>query len=351
MADAAPQQPTPADKPAAKPKPAAKAKQPRPMPKDPAAKAAAKAAKAEKKPRRAKKEQPFRSGFCSVVGRPNVGKSTLVNKLVGQKVAITSEKAQTTRHAIHGVVTTEDPAQIVFVDTPGIHKPLHLLGEQIVKAATDTLGEVDVRVFLVDAQEPAGKGDQFIAELLKKAKKPTILVLNKVDRVKEVPDAIFQSYKSLMDFDAVVPLSARTGRNTKALLAQIVKRLPEGPRYYDEDVPTDQTLRTLAGELIREQILRQTAEEIPHSVAVYIDEFDETVSPPRIRATIFVERDSQKGIVIGDQGARLKEIGAYARKAIEEQMGEQIFLDLWVKVLKNWRKDKPALKRLGYITD
>jgi GTP-binding protein Era len=299
---------------------------------------------------RPKKKGPFRSGFAAIVGRPNVGKSTLVNKLVGQKVAITSEKAQTTRHAIHGVVTT-DEAQVVFVDTPGIHKPLHLLGEQIVKAATDTLDDVDVRVFLVDAQEPAGKGDQFIAELLKQSQKPTILVLNKVDRVKEVPDAIFQSYKALMDFDAVVPLSARTGRNTNTLIAQIVKRLPEGPRYYEEDVPTDQTLRTLAGELIREQILRQTSEEIPHSVAVYIDEFDETASPPHIRATIFVERDSQKGIVIGDKGVRLKEIGQKARLAIEDQMGEQVFLDLWVKVLKNWRKDKPALKRLGYIVD
>lgn len=302
------------------------------------------------KPKRPKRKGPFKSGFAAIVGRPNVGKSTLVNKLVGQKVAITSEKAQTTRHAIHGVVTT-DEAQVVFVDTPGIHKPLHLLGEQIVKAATDVLDDVDVRVFLVDAQEPAGKGDQFIAELLKKSQKPTILVLNKVDRVKEVPDAIFQSYKALMDFDAVVPLSARTGRNTNTLIAQIVKRLPEGPRYYEEDVPTDQTLRTLAGELIREQILRQTSEEIPHSVAVFIDEFDESATPPHIRATIFVERDSQKGIVIGDAGARLKEIGQKARAAIEDQMGEQVFLDLWVKVLKNWRKDKPALKRLGYIVD
>lgn len=348
MADANPTQPEKPAK-AAKPQaPQAQSAKPKPGAK-PAPKPAAPKAAKPKRPKRTK-EQPFRSGFASIVGRPNVGKSTLVNKLVGQKVAITSEKAQTTRHNIHGVVTT-DEAQIVFVDTPGIHKPLHLLGEHIVKSATDTLGEVDVRVFLVDAQEPAGKGDQFIVELLKQHKKPTILVLNKVDRIKEVSEAIFQSYKSLMDFDAVVPLSARTGRNTKALLAQIAKRLPEGPHYYEEDVPTDQTLRTLAGELIREQILRQTSEEIPHSVAVYIEEFNENVSPPHIRATIYVERDSQKGIVIGDGGARLKEVGQYARKAIEEQMGEQVFLDLWVKVLKNWRKDKPALKRLGYVVD
>jgi GTP-binding protein Era len=304
-------------------------------------------------PRKAKAEkapQPFRSGFVAVVGRPNVGKSTLVNKLVGQKVAITSEKAQTTRHAIHGVVTT-DEAQIVFVDTPGIHKPHHLLGEQIVRAATDVLDDVDVRVFLVDCQEPAGKGDQFIAELLKQSKKPTILALNKVDRVKEVPEAIFQSYKALGDWDAVVPLSARTGRNHRALLAQIVKRLPAGVHYYDPDVPTDQTLRQIAGELIREQILRQTSEEIPHSVAVRIDEFDESAQPLRIAATIFVERDSQKGIVIGEGGARLKEIGRQARQQIESQVGDQVFLELWVKVLKNWRKEKASLKRLGYITD
>ncbi|HEY9723515.1 MAG TPA: GTPase Era [Oscillatoriaceae cyanobacterium] len=297
-----------------------------------------------------KKPQAFHSGFVAIVGRPNVGKSTLLNQLVGQKVAITSEKAQTTRHTIHGVVTT-DEAQVVFVDTPGIHKPLHLLGEQIVKAATDTLGDVDLRVLVVDAQEPAGKGDQFIAELLKRSPKPTILVLNKVDRVKQVPEEIFASYKALYPFDAVVPLSARTGRNTKALVAQLAKRLPEGPRYYEEDVPTDQTLRQLAGELVREQVLRQTSEEIPHSVAVRIDTFDESVHPIHIAATIFVERDSQKGILIGEKGAMLKAIGTAARHAIEKQTGEPVFLELWVKVLKNWRKEKAALKRLGYVTD
>jgi GTP-binding protein Era len=296
------------------------------------------------------KEQPFRSGFAAIVGRPNVGKSTLLNRLVGQKVAITSNKPQTTRHVLRGVVNADD-AQVVFVDTPGIHKPLHMLGEQIVKAAIDTLSEVDVRIFLVDCQEPAGKGDAFIAELLKKSAKPTILVLNKVDRVKEVPEAIFQSYRALGEFDAVVPLSAATGRNTKALLAQIIKRLPEGVAYYSDDVPTDQTLRSIAGELIREQILRQTNEEIPHSVAVRIETFDETVKPVRIEATIYVERDSQKGIVIGDGGSRLKAVGTAARAQIEEQLGEPIFLELWVKVLKNWRKEKLSLKRLGYITD
>lgn len=297
-----------------------------------------------------KKAGPFRAGFAAVVGRPNVGKSTLVNKLVGQKVAITSEKAQTTRHTIHGVVST-DEAQVVFVDTPGIHKPLHMLGEQIVKAAIDTLAEVDVRIFVVDCQDPAGKGDQFIAELLAKSNKPTILVLNKVDRVKEVPEAIFASYRALGDFAAVVPLSARTGRNQNTLLAQITKFLPEGQPFYDPDVPTDQTLRTLAGELIREQILRQTSEEIPHSVAVNIETFDESKKPIHIAATIYVERDSQKGIVIGDKGSRLKSVGQEARKQIESQIGEQVFLELWVKVLKNWRKEKDKLKRLGYVTD
>jgi GTP-binding protein Era len=293
----------------------------------------------------------FHSGFVSIVGRPNVGKSTLVNKLVGQKVAITSDKPQTTRHKIHAVVTRPD-AQIVFVDTPGIHKPLHLLGEQIVKAAVDTLGDVDIRVLLVDCQEVAGKGDQFIAELLKKSPgKPTILVLNKADRVKQIPERIFQSYKQLYDFDAVVPVSARTGRNLKMLIEHIAARLPEGPRYYEEDVPTDQTLRTLAGELIREQILRQTSEEIPHAVAVQVEQFDESRKPVFIAANVFVERDSQKGIIIGDGGARLKAIGQAAREQIEKQVGEKVYLELWVKVLKNWRKDRADLKRLGYVVD
>jgi GTP-binding protein Era len=288
--------------------------------------------------------------LVAIVGRPNVGKSTLINRLVGQKVAITSDKPQTTRHAIHGVVTLPE-AQMVFVDTPGIHKPHHLLGESIVKTATDTLAQVDLRVLLVDAQEVAGKGDAFIAELLAQSELPTILALNKVDRVRQVPERVFASYRALGDFVAVVPLSARTGRNTHSLLAAIAEHLPEGPRYYEEDVPTDQTLRVLAAELIREQILRTTADEIPHSVAVRIDTFDETVKPVRIEATIFVERDSQKGIVIGDGGERLKAIGQGARAQIEKQMGEQIFLGLWVKVLKNWRREKTQLKRLGYVVD
>ncbi len=293
----------------------------------------------------------FKSGFVAIVGRPNVGKSTLLNRLVGQKVAITSDKPQTTRHAIHGVVTTPE-SQIVFVDTPGIHKPHHLLGEAIVKAATDVLADVDLRIFLVDAQEVAGGGDAFIAELLKKSgEKPTLLVLNKVDRVKQVTERVFASYRALGEFVGVVPLSARTGRNTKSLFEHIALYLPEGPKYYEEDVPTDQTLRTLAGELVREQILRQTSEEIPHSVAVNVESFDETVKPTRITATIYVERDSQKGIVIGDGGARLKAIGTGAREQIEKQTGEQVFLELWVKVLKNWRKDKDKLKRVGFIVD
>jgi GTP-binding protein Era len=303
--------------------------------------------------KRAKKEEgppPFKSGFVAIVGRPNVGKSTLLNRLVGQKVAITSDKPQTTRHAIHGVVTTPE-SQIVFVDTPGIHKPHHLLGEAIVKAATDVLADVDLRVFLVDAQEVAGAGDAFIADLLKQSDKPTLLVLNKVDRVKHVAEKVFASYRALGEFVGVVPLSARTGRNTKALFEHIALYLPEGPKYYEEDVPTDQTLRTLAGELVREQILRQTSEEIPHSVAVNIESFDESAKPIRIAATIYVERDSQKGIVIGDGGARLKAIGTGAREQIEKQTGEQVFLELWVKVLKNWRKDKDKLKRVGFVVD
>ncbi|MEB3284937.1 MAG: GTPase Era [Candidatus Sericytochromatia bacterium] len=295
-------------------------------------------------------EEKFRSGLVAIVGRPNVGKSTLINRLVGQKIAITSDKPQTTRHAIQGVVSTPE-AQMVFVDTPGIHKPHHLLGENIVKAATDTLSQVDLRVLLVDAQEVAGKGDAFIAELLAQSELPTILVLNKVDRVRQVPERVFASYRALGQFVAVVPLSAKTGRNTRSLLTAIVEHLPEGPRYYEEDVPTDQTLRVLSAELIREQILRSTADEIPHSVAVRIDTFDETVRPIRIEATIFVERESQKGIVIGNGGERLKAIGQFARAQIEKQLGEKVFLGLWVKVLKNWRREKLQLKRLGYVVD
>ncbi|MEB3197291.1 MAG: GTPase Era [Candidatus Sericytochromatia bacterium] len=292
----------------------------------------------------------FRSGFVAIVGRPNVGKSTLINRLVGQKIAITSDRPQTTRHTIQGVVSAPD-SQIVLVDTPGIHKPHHLLGETIVRAATEALSQVDLRVFLVDAQEPAGKGDAFVADLLAKSQVPVILALNKVDRVRQVPERIFASYRALGDHVAVVPLSARTGRNTQSLVQAIVSHLPIGPRYFEDDVPTDQTLRTLAGELVREQLLRATGDEIPHSVAVYIDTFDESATPVRIEATIFVERESQKGIVIGDGGSRLKQVGQAARAQIERQLGAPVYLGLWVKVLKNWRREKLQLKRLGYVVD
>jgi GTP-binding protein Era len=308
------------------------------------------AANPEAPPKAAEPAGPFHSGFVAVVGRPNVGKSTLVNKLVGQKVAITSDRPQTTRHQIRGVVTKPN-AQMVFVDTPGIHKPLHLLGEQLVKSAIEALDSVELRVFMVDCQVPAGKGDQFIADLLKKSQKPTVLVLNKADRVQAIPERIFAGYKALGDFVAVVPLSARTGRNMKGLLEEIIALLPEGPRYYDEDVPTDQTLRQIAGELIREQLMRQLGEELPHSIAVSVESFDESKSPVHIGATIYVERKSQKGIVIGDGGARLKAVGTAAREQIESQLGGKVYLELWVKVLENWRKDRADLKRLGYVVD
>jgi GTP-binding protein Era len=308
------------------------------------------AALAESPPKPAEPVGPFRSGFVAVVGRPNVGKSTLVNKLVGQKVAITSDRPQTTRHQIRGVVTRPN-SQMVFVDTPGIHKPLHLLGEQLVKSAIEALDSVELRVFMVDCQVPAGKGDQFIAELLKKSQKPTVLVLNKADRVQAIPERIFAGYKALGDFVAVVPLSARTGRNVKGLLEEITALLPEGPRYYDEDIPTDQTLRQIAGELIREQLMRQLGEELPHSIAVMVESFDESKTPVHIGATIYVERKSQKGIVIGEGGARLKAVGVAARTHIESQLGAKVYLELWVKVLENWRKDRADLKRLGYVVD
>lgn len=293
-----------------------------------------------------------RSGFVALVGRPNVGKSTLLNRLVGQKVAIVSSKAQTTRHRIRGVHTGAG-YQLVLVDTPGVHKPLHLLGEQLVKSAVDTLAEVDLVLFLVDGRSTAGRGDRYVADLLVKAGRPIVLVANKVESGKIAPE-VLDSYRELVPTVSEHVISALYGKGVAPLLADVAARLPEGPALFPEEDVTDQTERQLAGELVREAVLRSTSEEVPHSVAVLVDEFREPETPADktfIKATLFVERDSQKGILIGDKGIKLRELGSAARRSIEKALDRKVYLELWVKVMPGWRKQARSLKQLGYIID
>lgn len=291
----------------------------------------------------------YKSGFVAIIGRPNVGKSTLLNQVIGQKIAIMSDKPQTTRNKIHGVYTT-DRAQIVFLDTPGIHKPLSKLGNYMMKVAESTLSEVDAILFLVDVVEGIGGGDRYIIEQLKKVKTPVILVLNKIDQVH--PEAllpIIVQYKDLYDFAEIVPISAINGNNVNTLLEQTVKYLDEGPQYYPEDQVTDHPEQFVCAELIREKILHLTREEIPHSIAVAIEDMKvQDNGVVHISAVIFVERDSQKGIIIGKQGALLKEVGRLARKDIETLLGSKTFLELWVKVKKDWRNHERVLRDLGF---
>ena len=280
----------------------------------------------------------FKSGFVAVIGRPNVGKSTLINSLIGQKIAIMSDKPQTTRNKIMCVLTT-DNEQVIFLDTPGIHKPLHKLGEYMVKAAEGTLKEVDAILFVVDATEDLGGGERYIMERLQATKKPVILIVNKldlIDRQSVLP--IIEKYTKAYDFAGVVPISAKEKMNLDSLLAELNKYLPEGPQYYPADTVTDQPERLIAAEMIREKVLHLTRDEIPHAIAVDIEEMKSRANDKvYIRATIYVERESQKGIVIGKRGALLKEIGALARKDIETMLGSKTYLDLWVKVKKDWR--------------
>jgi GTP-binding protein Era len=290
-----------------------------------------------------------RSGFVAVIGKPNVGKSTLMNLYLGQKVAIVSEKPQTTRHRIRGILTRED-AQIIFVDTPGIHKPKHKLGEFMVETASKAIPDADVVLFIVDVSGMPTSEDEQIAELLKKhCKAPVILVLNKADLLppeKVIPHS--EAYFALVEHDDWMMTSATRGDNCDKLLEMIIARLPEGPRYYPEEQITDQTVRAIAGELIREQVLRYTYQEVPHAVAVVVEEFKERGDLTYISATIVVERDSQKGIIIGAGGKMLKRIGKAARKEIEGLVNTKVYLDLWVKVRKKWRKKEAELRRLGY---
>ena len=290
----------------------------------------------------------YKSGFVAVIGRPNVGKSTLINKIVGQKVAITSDKPQTTRSRIQCILTHDD-AQIIFLDTPGIHKPKFKLGEYMLKAAEGTLKEVDAIFFVIDATEKFGGGEKYILERLNATTKPVILVVNKVDlieREKILP--IIAEYSTRRNFAAVVPISAADGTNIDALIDEAKKFLPEGVQYYPADMVTDQPERLIIAELIREKILHATQDEVPHSIAVDLEELTERDNGTTfIRATIYVERDSQKGILIGKRGAMLKQVGAAARPEIEMLLGAKIFLDLWVKVKRDWRNSIGALQSFG----
>lgn len=290
----------------------------------------------------------FKSGFVTLIGRPNVGKSTLMNYLIGQKIAITSNKPQTTRNRIQTVLTT-DEGQIVFVDTPGIHKAKNKLGEYMVNVAEKTLNEVDVVLWLVEPTTFIGAGEQHIEKQLQRVKTPVILVINKVDSVKreEILPAI-AAYKDIYDFADIVPVSARSGDNTDELLRVIMKYLPYGPQFYDEDTVTDQPERQIVAELIREKALHSLQDEIPHGIAVAIDRMKMQNKVMHIDATIICERDSHKGIIIGKQGSMLKKIGSTARYEIERMLDCKVNLKLWVKVKKDWRDSEFLMKNFGY---
>lgn len=294
----------------------------------------------------------YKSGFVALIGRPNVGKSTLMNRLIGQKIAITSNKAQTTRNRIQ-TVYTDDEAQVVFLDTPGINRAKNKLGEYMMNVAHGTLAEVDVVMWIVEPTTFIGAGERHIIEVLEKVKTPVILVINKIDTVEEtaIVEAI-NTYKEVHDFDAIVPVSALRGKNSDELIKTIKSLLPYGPQFYDEDTITDQPERQIVAELIREQALRQLDKEIPHGIAVVIDQMKERANKSGsifdIDATIICERDSHKGIIIGKQGAMLKSIGTKARISIENLLDSKVNLKLWVKVKKDWRDSDTLLRNYGY---
>ena len=296
-------------------------------------------------------KENYKSGFATLIGRPNVGKSTLMNYLIGQKIAITSNKPQTTRNRIQTVLTT-DEGQIVFVDTPGIRKAKDKLGEYMVHIAERSLNEVDVVLWLVEPTTFIGGGERHIIDQLRKVKTPVILVINKIDMVKK--EEILPSidvYRREYDFAEIVPVSARTGDNTDELIKVILKYLPYGPQFYDEDTVTDQPERQIVAELIREKALHCLNEEIPHGIAVAIDRMKMERKVMHIDATIICERDSHKGIIIGKQGSMLKKIGSTARYEIEKMLDCKVNLKLWVKVQKNWRDSDYMMKNFGYRED
>lgn len=294
----------------------------------------------------------YKSGFVSIIGRPNVGKSTFLNRIIGQKIAIMSDKPQTTRNKIQGVYT-EDDSQVVFIDTPGIHKPKHKLGDFMVKMAQTTLKEVDIVLFMVNATEGYGRGEEFIIEKLQETKQPVFLVINKIDQLH--PEQLLElidQYRKLYEFAEIVPISALDGNNVEALIGAIKKYLPEGPQYYPDNQVTDHPERFIISELIREKVLHLTREEVPHSVAVVIDAIQKREGGAvYINATIVVERASQKGIIIGKQGKMLKEVGKRARFDIEALLGSKVFLEVWVKVQKDWRNKMSQLRDLGFRED
>jgi len=289
------------------------------------------------------------SGFVTLIGRPNVGKSTLLNAFIGEKVSIISDKIQTTRHTIHGIADDDD-SQVIFVDTPGIHKPKHRLGTYMVDVSFQALQDVDVVLFLINASDGYGKGDAYILEKLNKLSAPIFLVINKVDLIK--PDDLFpliDQYKDKCDFEEVVPVSALNGNNVQKLLELIKDNLPEGPKYYDPEQITDRPDSFLYSEIIREKVLHHTEEEVPHSINVIMDTIKERGKRTLyMQATIVTERQSQKGILIGKGGRMLKQIGKEARKELEAMTNKKVFLELWVKVEKDWRNRQTMLKRFGF---
>ena len=296
----------------------------------------------------------MKCGFVTIIGRPNVGKSTLLNQILGQKIVIATDKAQTTRKRIKGILT-DDKGQIIFVDTPGIHRPLNKLGEFLMEEAKIAVPDADLILFLVDGSEPAGKGDKWIVEnLLKTCNIPVILVLNKVDKVKSQQkiEEHLMSYKLLFNENIpILRISAKTGRNKDTLMSNILKILPEGEKLYPDDIVTEESMRSVAEEIIREKILINTTDEIPHSVAITIDNYNESDDIDKIYATIYCEQKSQKGILIGKGGSLLKKIGTEARIELEEITEKKVFLALEVKVEKDWRKKDKQLKNFGYVVE
>ena len=289
----------------------------------------------------------LRSGFVTLVGRPNCGKSTLLNQLVGEKISIVTNKPQTTRHVIRGIVTRPE-GQLVLLDTPGVHKPLHRMNSLMMKSVRDAMSEVDVIALMVDASQPFGKGDRFVLDLVASIKVQKILILNKIDRVRK-PDLLplIDQYSKLAQFDEIVPIAALTGENVEVLMTVLFKLLPEGPPYYPEDQLSDRQERSIAAEIIREKLIERTEDELPYSTAVSIDRFEEGETLCRIFVTVHVERESQKGIVIGKRGQLLKEAGIAARQDLERLLGRQVHLEMRVRVTAGWRDDEARLKDLG----
>ncbi len=292
--------------------------------------------------------EKFCSGYVSITGRPNVGKSTLLNAILGEKIAIVTPKPQTTRNRIIGIKNMPD-CQIIFIDTPGIHKPKHMLGKIMVRESREIVKEVDVILFVVESKTP-GKGDIFILQTLVDLQKPVFLIINKVDTIRK-PELlpIIQEYNSLFKFNEIIPISALKGDGVDVLLKTIINYIPEGPKYFPDNLVTDQVERFMVSEIIRENIINMTMEEVPHSVAVEITDWHERQDGVIfIKANIYVEREGQKGIIIGKGGEKLKAVGSQARLEIEKLLGAKVFLELWVKVKKDWRSNAQALKELGF---